>query len=59
MSTPTPKDMPKRKLSFKETVEKVMAEPVKPPFVRKPHLTDRPLKNDPALLALKAQLSAK
>lgn len=31
----------------------------KKPFVRKPHLTDRSLKNNPELLALKAQIAPK
>jgi hypothetical protein len=48
---PTPKDMPPHKpenpkvLSAKDSKDA----PLKRPFVRKPHLTQRPFKNNPGL----------
>lgn len=44
------------KASNTETPEPKKAVANKKPFVRKEHLTDRPLKNNPQLAALKASL---
>lgn len=60
MNTPSPKDMPQHKPApSTDTLEAspIVDEKTKPVFVRKPHLTDRPLKNDPRLLALKSTLT--
>lgn len=60
MNIPTPKDMPQHKPVAKidnlEVSEATKTEPEKRVFVRKPHLTDRPFKNLPGLVALKTNL---
>lgn len=58
MNIPTPKDMPQHKpvVSAEELEQSPIQDKPKPAFVRKPHLTDRPLKNDPHLQLLKTRL---
>lgn len=47
----TPNSMPNH------PIKPANEDPVKKPFVRKPHLTNRPFRNDERLLALKQQLT--
>lgn len=56
-ATPKPKP-PVQKLVPIQPAVKASPEKAKTPYVRKPHLTDRPLKDNAALQAMKQKLEA-
>lgn len=58
MLIPKPSEVPAaKKLEVNQTPP--LPKPVRKPFVRKPHLTDRSLRNHAGLQALKAELKNK
>lgn len=55
--TPTPKPAPPKRPQVDQVFDgKTAAPSEKPKFVRKPHLTERPLKNHDGLLALRKKM---